>query len=129
MTRADRRKRQNCAQFSSQQEAQNELDENLADPLGLDPDANGIACEDFFGRPDDPGARNIAGGDRPGGDTPARNQYGADKRVGPIDRPGGVIPRTGVRRVPPTGGPPYLALGALVLLGVALIVGRGVLRR
>jgi hypothetical protein len=64
-----------------------------------------------------------------GGATPVRDQYGADKRVGPIDRPEGVIPRTSVRRVPRTGGPPYLAVGAVVLLGVALIAGRGVLRR
>jgi hypothetical protein len=65
------------------------------------------------------------GDDRP----PVRDQYGPDKPLGPIDRPEGVIPRTGVRRVPPTGGPPYLALGAVVLLGVALIAGRGALRR
>jgi hypothetical protein len=64
-----------------------------------------------------------------GGPPVVRDQYGADKRVGPIDRPAGVIPRTSVRRVPPTGGPPYLAVGAVVLLGVALIAGRGVLRR
>ena len=50
-------------------------------------------------------------------------------QVGPIDRPEGVIPRTSLRRVPSTGGPPYLALGALVLLGVGLIAGRGALRR
>jgi hypothetical protein len=61
--------------------------------------------------------------------NPVRGQYGADKRVGPIDRPAGVIPRTSVRRVPRTGGPPYLAVGAVVLLGVALIAGRGVLKR
>ena len=74
-----------------------------------------------------------AGGGAPtprGGASPVvRDQYGADKRVGPIDRPAGVIPRTGVRRVPPTGGPPYLAVGALALLGTALIVGRRVLKR
>jgi hypothetical protein len=64
-----------------------------------------------------------------GGDPPVQGQYGADKRVGPIDRPTGVIPRTPVRRVPPTGGPPYLAVGAMVLLGTALIVGRRVLKR
>jgi hypothetical protein len=61
--------------------------------------------------------------------NPVRGQYGADKRVGPIDRPAGVIRRTTVRRVPRTGGPPYLAVGAVVLLGVALIAGRGVLKR
>jgi hypothetical protein len=61
--------------------------------------------------------------------NPVRDQYGANNRVGPIDRPAGVIPRTSVRRVPRTGGPPYLAVGAVVLLGVALIAGRGVLKR
>jgi hypothetical protein len=66
----------------------------------------------------------------PGGRaSPVRNQYAPDKPLGPIDRPEGVIRRTTVRRVPPTGGPPYLAVGAVVLLGVALIAGRGVLRR
>jgi hypothetical protein len=64
-----------------------------------------------------------------GGAPPVRDQYGPQKPLGPVDRPEGVIPRTGVRRVPPTGGPPYLAVGAVVLLGVALIAGRGVLKR
>src|SRR5215203_2454587 len=75
---------------------------------------------------------NPGGGAPPprGGASPVvRDQYGADKRVGPIDRPAGVIRRTTVRRVPDTGGPPYLAVGAVVLLGVALIAGRGVLKR
>ena len=48
---------------------------------------------------------------------------------GPIDDPGGVVPRTHVQTIPRTGGPPYLAVGALALLGVVLIAGRGVLRR
>jgi hypothetical protein len=74
-------------------------------------------------------SRNPGGRNPGGGAPPVRDQYGADKRVGPIDRPAGVIPRTAVRRVPRTGGPPYLAVGAVVLLGVALIAGRGVLRR
>jgi hypothetical protein len=64
-----------------------------------------------------------------GNDTPVQDQYAPDKQLGPVDRPGGVIPRTGVRRVPPTGGPPYLAVGAVALLGMALIAGRAVLRR
>jgi hypothetical protein len=51
-----------------------------------------------------------------------------EKRPGPIDRPEGVIRDTPVRRMPPTGGPP-IVLGALALLGTAVIVGRGVLRR
>jgi hypothetical protein len=61
-SQADLTEQQNCAQFSSQQEAQAELDEDLTDPLGLDPDANSIACEDFFGTSDDPNATNLAGG-------------------------------------------------------------------
>jgi hypothetical protein len=79
-----------------------------------------------------PGRNPNPGGGAPpprGGATPVQDQYGANKRVGPIDRPAGVIPRTAVRRVPRTGGPPYLAVGAVVLLGVALIAGRGVLKR
>jgi hypothetical protein len=50
-------------------------------------------------------------------------------RPGPVDRPEGVIRETPLRRIPNTGGPPYLAVGAVVLLVVALIAGRGVLRR
>jgi hypothetical protein len=49
--------------------------------------------------------------------------------VGPVDRPEGVIDHTSVAEVPFTGGPPYLAAGAVVLLGVALIAGWGALRR
>lgn len=59
---ADRRERENCAQFESQEQAQAELSEDLTDPLGLDPDANAVACEDFFGPTDDPGAREFDGG-------------------------------------------------------------------
>jgi hypothetical protein len=49
-------------------------------------------------------------------------------RPGPVRRPEGVIPETLVNEIPKTGGPPII-LGALALLGTALIVGRGVLRR
>jgi hypothetical protein len=72
----------------------------------------------------------------PGGGAaaPVRDQY-ADKTLPPrtppgdVSNPRDVIPRTGFRRVPATGGPPYLAIGAVVLLGVALIAGRVVLKR
>jgi hypothetical protein len=66
--------------------------------------------------------------------APVRDQY-ASKRLPPRTPPGNVrnprdvIPSGGVRRMPPTGGPPYLAVGALALLGTALVVGRGVLKR
>jgi hypothetical protein len=69
-----------------------------------------------------------------GGAVPVQDQY-ASKTLPPRTPPGDVssprdvIPRSGVRRMPPTGGPPYLAVGALALLGTALIVGRRVLKR
>jgi hypothetical protein len=72
----------------------------------------------------------------PGGRAaPVRDQY-ASKTLPPrtppgdVSNPRDVIPGTGIRRVPATGGhPPYLAVGVLALLGMALIVGRGVLKR
>jgi hypothetical protein len=48
---------------------------------------------------------------------------------GRVDSPEGVMQDTQVRKIPNTGDPPYLAVGALVFRGAALIVGRGVLKR
>ena len=60
-----------------------------------------------------------------GGTTAADDQY----RAGPVDNPKGVMPETVVvRKVPKTGGPPYIALAAVALLSVALIAGRAILR-
>jgi hypothetical protein len=57
--------------------------------------------------------------------TPADVQY----KPGPVDNPKGVMPETVVvRKVPRTGGPPYIALAAVALLSVALIAGRAILR-
>jgi Excalibur calcium-binding domain len=45
-----------CADFDSQQEAQDELEDDPSDPNNLDADNDGIACEDFFdnnGSPND----------------------------------------------------------------------------
>src|SRR5215204_938302 len=106
----------NCADFSMHREAQREFAKNRTDPNNLDADNDGIACEELIDEGRD-------------GPTPVGQQYEPKTPPGPVDRPEGVIPRTGVRRVPPTGGAPYLTLGALVLLGVALITGRGALRR
>jgi hypothetical protein len=106
----------NCADFATQRAAQREYTKDRTDPNNLDADNDGIACEELIGE----------GRDDP---TPVGRQYEPKTLPGPVDRPKGVIPRTGVRRVPPTGGPSYLILGALALLGVALIAGRGVLRR
>jgi len=46
-----------------------------------------------------------------------------------VSNPKDVIPGSGAKKIPNTGGPPYLAISALALLGAALIVGRGVWRR
>jgi micrococcal nuclease len=102
-----------CADFATHTEAQREFAKDRTDPNNLDADDDGRACEELIGegREDSP---------------PVRDQYPPEGDVG---NPKDVIPGTGVRNVPPTGGPPYLAVGALVLLGVALIAGRGVLRR
>ena len=60
-----------------------------------------------------------------GGTTAANDQYGP----GPVNNPKGVLPNTVVvRKVPDTGGPPYIALAAVALLSVALIAGRAILR-
>jgi hypothetical protein len=50
---------------------------------------------------------------------------------GPVDTPKGVKPDTVVgKKVPVTGGPPLIILAAAgALLSVALIAGRGILRR
>jgi hypothetical protein len=60
-----------------------------------------------------------------GGTAPADDQYDQ----GDVDNPGGTVPHTSSRtQIPDTGGPPYLAVGALLLMFAALLVGRGVLR-
>jgi len=44
-------------------------------------------------------------------------------------RPKGLMPSSGVKEMANTGGPPYIAVGALAILCAAVIVARGVLRR
>ncbi len=52
-----------------------------------------------------------------------------DDQYGDVDDPEDVVPNTSSeRKIPATGGPPYLAFGALLLLGAALLVGRAFLR-
>ena len=53
---------------------------------------------------------------------------GGGSKAAPVDNPKGVMPNTPVK-IPNIGGPPYLAVGVVVLLGAALLAGRGVLRR
>ena len=60
----------------------------------------------------------------PRNDTPVSNRYAPSTPPGPVDRPGGIIDRTSVRRGPFTCEPTYLAIWALKLLEVALTAGR-----
>ncbi len=60
-----------------------------------------------------------------GGTAPVDDQYGS----GNVNNPDDVVPdTTSTKKIPNTGGPPYLAVGALLFLCAALLVGRGVLR-
>jgi hypothetical protein len=66
-----------------------------------------------------------------GGESPTDNQYSNDDTPPPgdVNNPDDVIPDTSSNtQIPDTGGPHYLAFGALMFLSVALLVGRGVLR-
>lgn len=101
-----------CDDFTYQEEAQRVYDRDPSDPYGLDADNDGIACEDLPHRP-------TSGG-------PADGQYSPET---PVNNPDDVIPNTGANQMPNTGGPPYLVLGAVLLLGAAVVAGQGVLRR
>jgi hypothetical protein len=62
--------------------------------------------------------------------TPAEEQTTSEKiPPGNVSNPKDIVPGSGAKKIPNTGGPPYLAVGALALLGTALIAGRGILRR
>jgi len=127
-----------CADFDTQEDARAELEKDTSDPNGLDADNDGKPCEDL--PPGDDGGQGGTpfGDDTPGNPpddapengTPAADQYTPKKAPpGDINSPKGVLPKSVVgKKVPNTGGPPII-VGALVLLGSALIVGRGVLRR
>ena len=115
-----------CEDFTYQEDAQEVYDRDPSDPYGLDgpigeasDGIRGVPCEDLPHRPDS------GGGD---GGGPAGDQYnngGSD-----VSNPDKVIPDTTFKKpLPNTGGPPYLAVGAVMLLGAAVVVGRGILRR
>jgi hypothetical protein len=101
-----------CADFATQEQAQAVLRRDPSDPNGLDGDGDGIACEDL-----------------PHAGDGVNDQYGPKAPPPPVDDPEGVIPGTGAEKIPPTGGPPYLAVGAMMLLAAAVVAGRGVLKR
>ena len=111
-----------CDDFQYQEDAQRVYDRDPSDPYGLDgpigeafDGIEGVACEDLPHRPNS-------------GD-PAGDQYGSKTPPGPVDKPKGVMPNTTVKKMPDTGGPPYLAVAAMLLLGAAVVMGRGVLKR
>jgi hypothetical protein len=72
------------------------------------------------------GVTGCRGGTAGGDDTgSAQDQYDQ----GDVSNPSDTVPNTSSKtQMPDTGGPPYLALGALLLMFAALLVGRGVLR-
>jgi hypothetical protein len=106
-----------CDDFKYQEDAQKVFDRHPGDPYGLDGPIGpasegkpGVACEDLPHRP-----------------TSADDQYSPETSV---DNPNSVVPDTNSGKpLPNTGGPPYLAVGAGLLLGAAVVAGRGVLRR
>lgn len=64
-----------------------------------------------------------------GGTGPAQAQYEQYQKADGVDSAKDVIPETiKVQKVPDTGGPPYIALGALVLLSASVVVGGRILR-
>ena len=91
-----------CPDFPYQEDAQKVYDRDPSDPYGLDADNDGIACEDQPHRPESGG--------------PDEGQY-STKTPPDVSNPKNVIPNTTVKKIPNTGGPPYLAVGAVLLLG------------
>ena len=72
-----------CASFGSQESAQTELDRDSSDPSNLDPDGNGIACEDY----DYGVGTTSAAGDQYG--SAAGDQYQQDLGSGDLFNSGG----------------------------------------
>jgi hypothetical protein len=98
----------NCADFSSQAEAQAELEKDTSDPNNLDADDDGQACEDF-----DYVARGAGGG-------AADQQYGQDEVIK------GTFPK---KRLANTGGAPWIVPAGVLLLSTGLLLGHSVIRR
>ncbi len=111
-----------CDDFEYQEDAQKVYDRHPGDPYGLDGPIGpasegtpGVACEDLP--------------HRPGSGGPTGDQYSPKTPPADVSNPKNVVPHTTVKKMPNTGGPPYLAVGAVLLLGAAVVAGRGVLRR
>lgn len=114
----------NCSLYPSQAAAQAELKRHPEDPIGLDDPIGretrgipGVACED------NPPPKDLTpapgyGGAPPGGPEPPKEP--------PKEPP--QPPRNIPGELPRTGGPSPVAAAALIL-GAAVVAGRGVLRR
>jgi hypothetical protein len=63
-----------------------------------------------------------------GNSSGATDQYPTETPPSDVNNPNDVVPNTSAEEMPNTGGPPYLAAGAMLLLGRAVVMGRGVLR-
>jgi micrococcal nuclease len=106
----------NCSDYPSQAAAQAELRRNPEDLYGLDGPIGrattgipGVACED------NPPPRDL------------RPAPGYGSGVPPTQPPS--TPRNPPKLLPPTGGVPYSAVAAMLLLGAAMVAGRSVLKR
>ena len=75
-----------CPSFGSQESAQAELERDLSDPYNLDPDADGIACENYDYGVDD-GTTGTVTQDQYG--TAAQDQYQQDPGFGNLFDAGG----------------------------------------
>jgi hypothetical protein len=125
----------NCADFSSQAEAQAELDSDPSDPNNLDADNDGQACEDFNYDGSEAGS-GTARGNQSRDNTARGNQFrdntatargAANDQYSREDRVmRQTIPNKG--NLANTGGPPLLLAGA-VLLSIGVRLSRNVIRR
>jgi hypothetical protein len=102
-----------CADFSSQADAQAELDRDSSDPSNLDADDDGEACEEFD--------YAVSGGSSDNDRGAANRQYGRDEVI--VE----TVPEK--KRLSDTGGAPLILPAGALLLSTGLLVGRSVIRR
>ena len=118
----------NCADFSSQAEAQRELEKDRSDPNNLDADDDGQACEDFDYSSSGTGGSGAADHqyrDSGAGSRGAGSRGAADHQYGNDDVIKGTIPD---RRLANTGGSPLILPAGALLLSAGLLLGRSVIR-
>lgn len=95
-----------CADFSSQDEAQTTLDADTTDPNGLDADDDGIACEELFqSEPTEPTTQYTPLDTNP---TTLTETPGEEA--------------TGATQLPATGGPSLVLIAGAVLVGAGLVL-------